>query len=155
MRKLLLVFFAVLVTFQADDHLVAAGKAFCFDVENMLATLIGTGEARCLPSAGKTAGTSNPILIYARNVLSDPAKKQPTLLMTVAVVGKAMRDSSGIRIGDVVVSDIGSMKDRWALKFPGSLAKSLQIRMSADQIGLDAAYAELLKSTSKYAISAK
>jgi len=123
--------------------LVAQGKAFCFDVGNIVGGLITDDPMKCIPTSGALTGTISPIIIFEKPFLAVPAAKKTHLLVILLAVGKTIRDS-GAQVDAVLVSDIENMKDHRAYSFGGKLAASLQAQVESGRITLNVAYQKLL-----------
>jgi hypothetical protein len=123
--------------------LVAQGKAFCFDVGNIVGGLITDDPVKCIPTAGALTGTISPIIIFEKPFLAVPAAKKAHLLATLLAVGKTIRDS-GAQVDVVLVSDVENMKTRRAYSFDGKMAASLQAQVESGRITVNVAYQKLL-----------
>lgn len=126
----------------------AAG--ICVEIERNINTLADFTTTRCWP-AKDPAGISFIIVAHAPVFTSDTTLKG-WLLTVMGATGLALNNRSNFKADRIYISDAGRMKNRRAKAIAASAMKSLQRRVKAGQIGLDAAYAEMIQKMTDYTI---
>jgi hypothetical protein len=135
----------------ADDEADTA-LSYCADMQQKIDALVDYAKTTCIPAKGKTG--MDFIFLSDQPVFSQEAAKKGWLIVVVAVAGDTF-NKVPLKTEQLIVADQDMMKSRKAFKIPAGTARSLQKKVKAGQIGLDAMYSEIGNSMTPYSIPAQ
>jgi hypothetical protein len=123
------------------DRAVAA----CADIEGMIDGLVDYTDTKCLPAAAAASAGASFIIISEQPVFSVDASKKGWLLASLGAVGFVLNEERpSFKADEVIFSDVQRMKERTGYVIKVSVLKSLQRKVKADELSLEAAYTEML-----------
>ena len=125
----------------------ARAIAACADIEGMIDGLVDYTDTKCLPAAVAASAGASFIIISEEPVFSADASKKGWLLASLGAVGFVLNEKRpSFKADEVIFSDVQRMKARSGHVIKASVLKSLQRRVKAGQLSLEAAYTEMLKA---------
>ena len=131
------------------------GQAMCYQIEKTINALVDYTQTSCLPTGAKQKNAYSFILLSSQPVFSVEPSKKAWLLVAVAAVGDILNKSESVKAEELWLSDVNLMKNRVAHVFPAPLSKSLQRRVKAGQLGVEAMYSEISKNLTQKSIPKK
>lgn len=120
--------------------------SLAYQIEKNVNTLVDFTSTSCIPGAGSEAGTTSFILLSSEPIFSVEAAKKPWIIVAVGAAGDVLNRNSSVPVENIVLTDSSLMKRRIIHVIPAERVKSLQRKISSDQITLDQLYREILKS---------
>lgn len=139
----------------ANAQSTEKGQAMCYQIEKTINALVDYTQTSCLPTRGNLPGNYSFIVLSSQPIFSVEPSKKAWLLAAVAAVGEAMNKNASVKADEVWLSDGNLMKNRIAHVMSADTSKSLQRRIKADQITLDAMYSEISKNLTRKTIEKK
>ena len=136
------------------NELTMIADAFCSEVEHTIMAILPILPTRCIPTSGKVKDSISGLIIYEQAFFDDPEIKKLALLLAMASAGRIAR-MNHVKLDEVVVSDVATLRTGLAFRFPGSAALSIQRRMENDEIGVTEGYRQLIAVTTEYVVTGR
>lgn len=116
---------------------------FCQRVSRNIDTLASSFRTTCLPAAGGKPGVNSALLIADAPVFGTEKSKKAFLIVACAAAGSEMNTNARLRLNELWFSDVERTKQRVALSIPASECKSMQSRVHAGNMSIEALYSRL------------
>jgi len=124
-----------------------AGPALCYSIQNTINAIMGEHtHTACVPVSSRVAGDGLALgVIASKPVFFAEATKKAWLIVAALGTGHVLNtEGPGASVDVIMFADSALVAHGYGYFVPASVVKSLQRRVKADQITLDAAYSELL-----------
>ena len=140
---------ALLVPLTDHAQSMEKGQAICFQIERFINTLVDYTHTSCVPMFGTEKRAFSFALISTKPVLSVEAAKKGWIISAVGSAGEILNRNPSLKVDQLFLSDVERMKSRVAYMVSANVVKSLQRRIKADQIGIEAMYSEVSKNMTR------
>lgn len=122
-----------------------SARLLCDQIESLVDAVCDCTRTACRPARGGAPGSGSFIVLSSEPVFDGEDSKREWVLVAIAAVGYALNGNASFKGDEVWLSDTGQMQDRVAYVVPAEVAKSVQRRVSNNEITLDEMYAEIVQ----------